>query len=307
MYDYRWQLEDVDLYVHAPLPLDRSTSNVREEQAGGDRAEERQLLHHIHITIKPGEWVFLVGANGSGKSTLTRLLAGYGSWRTTGTVRIMERADKGIAAEEHSAAAPFTPLVMQNPEASLVGMTPREDAMLLLEQLGIPAADIFPRVEEALRRTGLTEHQASQIATLSGGQKQLTAIAGCIASGADALLLDEPTSMLDPDASMLVMDAVRSLHDAGTTVIWATQRLEEIRQGDRVVALKDGRITFDGSAESFFVRPSADALSPCEQAELEAPYIVETVWALQNEGIMLDPRMPLSPSELAKAVSRYGK
>ncbi|GFN31808.1 energy-coupling factor ABC transporter ATP-binding protein [Paenibacillus xylaniclasticus] len=258
-------------------------------------------MHQINLTIKPGEWVFLVGANGSGKSTLARLLAGYGSWRATGSIRARHHA------YESSKAVSFTPLVMQNPEASLVGMTPGEDAMLLLEQLGVPAEEIAPRVQAALRRTGIEAHQASPIARLSGGQKQLTAIAGCIASGADALLLDEPTSMLDPDASDTVLKAVRALHHSGTTVIWVTQRLEEIGPGDRIVSLKDGRITYDGSAEQFFIRPSVNMPSACEQAGIEAPYIVETVWALQAEGIVLQPSMPLTASELAKAVKSYGQ
>jgi len=301
LYDYRWQLDNVALYVHAPLPLDGSNPDGREDQSSG--TEERRLLHRIHLNIKPGEWVFLVGANGSGKSTLTRLLAGYGSWRTTGMIRAAAPGAEG----ESGGTVGFAPLVTQNPEASLVGMTPKEDAMLLLEQLAIPAAEIYPRVEEALRRTGMAKQQAAPIARLSGGQKQLAAIAGCIASGADALLLDEPTSMLDPEAAHLVMEAVRALHRSGTTVVWATQRLEEIGQGDRIVALKDGSVTFDGQAETFFMRPGIDAPSACEQAELQAPYIVETVWALHGEGISLDPPMPLSAADLAKAVSRYGK
>lgn len=258
------------------------------------------MLHQINLSIEDGEWVFLVGTNGSGKSTLARLLAGLGQVRVTG--EFAHGADSGAEA-----GVSFAPLVTQNPEAALVGMTPEEDALLLLEQLAVPADEMASRIDAAMRIVGLADRMKQPIAQLSGGQKQLAAIAGCIASGADAIIVDEPTAMLDPHASTAVMAAMRELHRNGTTVIWVTQRLEELLEGDRVVSLKDGRILFDGLAEQFYLREASRAGSPCEEAGLDAPYVVQTAWELQQAGIILDPPMPLTASSLAKAVSSYAK
>ncbi|QKS46174.1 ATP-binding cassette domain-containing protein [Paenibacillus cellulosilyticus] len=284
-------MRSVDLFV-------QSAVSHRPGNNGGNNplvhTMEHHLLHQIDLTIKHGEWVFLVGSNGSGKSTLARLLAGLGHARVTGDIARMEDAS-------------FAPLVAQNPEAALVGMTPEEDAILLLEQLAVEAGEMPKRIDAAMRIVGLTDQMKQPIAQLSGGQKQLAAIAGCIASGADALIVDEPTAMLDPQASAAVMAALRELHRTGTTVIWVTQRLEELQEGDRVVSMKDGRIKFDGRAEQFYSRDNANVGSPCEEAGLDAPYVVHTVWELQRSGIMLDPPMPLTASSLAKAVNSYAK
>lgn len=286
----RWKLKSVDLFIQAAVTHKPGTG-------GGSRplihTTEHQLLNNIDLTIEAGEWVFIVGTNGSGKSTLARLLAGLGQPRVTGEMT-------------SAAGASFAPLVTQNPEAALVGMTPEEDAMLLLEQLAVPPEEMAGRIDVAMRVTGLSEWMKQPIAQLSGGQKQLAAIAGCIASDADALIVDEPTAMLDPQASAAVMASLRELHRRGTTIVWVTQRLEELQEGDRVVAMKDGRIICDGSAERFYIR-SAGKKSPCEDAGLDAPYVVETVWELQQAGVMLDPPMPLTASSLAKAVSSYAK
>ncbi|MBD3918328.1 ATP-binding cassette domain-containing protein [Paenibacillus sp. PR3] len=285
----RWKLESVDLFVQAAV--------MHKSGAGGERqplihTREHQLLFNIDLSIKSGEWVFIVGTNGSGKSTLARLLAGLGQPRVSGVMT-------------SATGASFAPLVTQNPEAALVGMTPEEDAILLLEQLAVPPEEMASRIDAAMRITGLTEWMKQPIAQLSGGQKQLAAIAGCIASEADALIVDEPTAMLDPHASTAVMAALRELHRRGTTIVWVTQRLEELIEGDRVVAMKDGRITFDGSTEHFYIRSSKK--SPCEEAGLDATYVVETVWELQQSGVALEPPMPLTASSLAKAVSSYAQ
>jgi len=291
LHRHRWKLESVNLFIQ--------TAVMHRSGAGGERhrlihTTEHQLLYDINLSIASGEWLFIVGSNGSGKSTLARLLAGLGQPRVSGVMT-------------SAAGASFAPLVTQNPEAALVGMTPEEDAMLLLEQLAVPPEEMNSRIEDAMRITGLTAGMKQQIARLSGGQKQLAAIAGCIASGADALIVDEPTAMLDPHASAAVMTALRELHRRGTTIVWVTQRLEELMEGDRVVAMKDGRITFDGNAEHFYIRPDKGKKSPCEEAGLNAPYVVETVWELVQAGVALDPPMPITASSLAKAVSSYAK
>lgn len=309
MYTYRWLLQSVDVIGAMPAVVATVGAPAAQEAAlhkdrvvdGISHPGERHLLHNINLAIKPGDWVNLIGSNGSGKSTLAKVIAGFGQHKVTGMF------ESYVGSNVVSGLSGFAPLVSQNPELAIVGMTAEEDAILLLEQLGIPEGEIPSRVADALQRTGLVSIADKPIGQLSGGQKQLAAIAGCIASGADALILDEPTSMLDPDASAAVLRTVRELNRSGTTVIWVTQQLDELIEGDRVVALMDGHIAFDGESSRFFSRSNGEAESACEQAGLIAPYLVQTIWALQKEGIELVPSMPISMQAFVKAVAGYGE
>ncbi|WP_165279885.1 energy-coupling factor ABC transporter ATP-binding protein [Paenibacillus protaetiae] len=256
-------------------------------------------LRNIHLSIKRGEWITVLGRNGSGKSTLVRLLAG---------ARFAAAEGKLIRDPMlHIDGRPI-PIVMQHPEASVIGTTPWEDMMLMLEQHGYPGERIAEAAEDAFRQTGLSEIQHHPVETLSGGQKQLTAIASCLAAQAPLLLLDEPTANLDPDASKLVLERVKAANREGMAVVWVTQRLDELREGDRVVAMNNGEVYFDGSAERFFERSSdsgPSATSVCEQLGFPAPYVIETAWELEAQGIRLDP-LPLTAEALVEAVIRNG-
>ncbi len=260
---------------------------------------ETPIIRNVNFQLKQGEWVSLVGANGSGKSTLIRLAAGL---RVDGAAGEAARYGAG-------GVSPRTvPVVLQQPDASLVGSTPWEDAVLMLEQHGLPAELIVPRAEAALRRIGLGERMSQPVETLSGGQKQLAAIAGCLAAHPAVLLLDEATSMLDPLASHDVLELVRSLHAGGMAVVWATQRMEELRPSDRTVVMADGAVAYDGAAEGLFARsdaPLPGGLSRGEQLGLTAPYAVRVAWELQQRGIALS-RLPFDAAGLAEAVTGHG-
>lgn len=105
--------------------------------------------------------------------------------------------------------------------------------------------------------------------TLSGGQKQLVAIAGCLAAHAPLLILDEPTSMLDPDAADLVLEKVRELNRNGTTIIWVTQKLSEIQQGDRIIELESGSVVYDGFANNWLRNEALKGKSEIESESIE--------------------------------------
>jgi ABC-type cobalt transport system, ATPase component len=251
------------------------------------------LLKDISISVAEGEWVNLIGRNGSGKSTLARLIAGFGALHAEGNVyKDLSRFVTGQV-----------PVVLQQPDASMVGSTPWEDIVMMLEQHGVEGIRISSLAEDALHRTGLLARMHQPVETLSGGQKQLTAIAGCLAVQSPMLILDEVTAMLDPDACRHVMDKARELNRRGVTVIWITQKLEELAPGDRVVALEQGELRFDGEAERLFERQSPGGRSPCEQLGFTAPYVIQTAWELEALGIVLRP-LPMTPEGLAKAVTQ---
>ncbi|MCU6707187.1 ATP-binding cassette domain-containing protein [Paenibacillus sp. J5C_2022] len=253
-----------------------------------------QLLRDINLAIRTGEWVALLGLNGSGKSTLAGAIAG--------------RLKKGITGERELGWLQdgFVPIVMQQPDAGIIGGTAWEDVVLLLEQFGAPQEEIIPRAERALMQLGLGAVMKEPVHTLSGGQKQLAAIAGCLAVDASLLLLDEVTSMLDTEASDYVLRRVRELHEAGTTVIWVTQKTEELLSDDRVIVLADGVIRYDGMAGMLFRESGSSGYEwLVNQLGLTAPFAAQAAWELQKRGIELEP-FPFTPQQLLKAVKRYG-
>ncbi|MDQ0059753.1 energy-coupling factor ABC transporter ATP-binding protein [Paenibacillus harenae] len=258
--------------------------------------QQRQepILKQVHLHIGSGEWITLLGRNGSGKSTLAKVIAGAAVEGLSGDVIRSDPSGR------------LVPIVMQRPEASLVGSTPWEDVVLMLEQNEAEEERIAGLAEEALSLVGLGERLHQPIGTLSGGQKQLVAIAGCIAVYSPLLVLDEATSMLDPEASALVLEQARAIHAKGTTVIWITQKLNELNERDRIVAMQDGRIAFDGTSTSWYERVNGhEGASVCERLGFDAPYTVQVAWELEKLGLTLDP-FPIVPSMLAKAVSGYG-
>ncbi|MHA7963115.1 energy-coupling factor ABC transporter ATP-binding protein [Paenibacillus sp. CAU 1782] len=264
-----------------------------------DRSEEVRLLHAINLRIRQGEWISVIGMNGSGKSTLSRLVAGIHHFEVTGDIRY------GGEKQQSDILQGAAPIVMQHPDAGLIGSTPWEDVVLMLERHGCPEAEIINKAEEVLAKVGLGGRLHQKMDTLSGGQKQLTAIAGCLAVAPSMLLLDEPTAMLDSEASAYVLSQVRRLHESGVTVIWVTQLLDELNSADRVLLLEAGRIVFDEAAHQLFGRDESGQ-SPGERHGFMPPYAVQVARELVQHGMALEP-VPLNRRELEEAVMRYDR
>ncbi|RIX51746.1 ATP-binding cassette domain-containing protein [Paenibacillus nanensis] len=258
------------------------------------------ILKPLSLRIREGEWITIVGANGSGKSTLLKVMAGMPMKGVGGNI-----SRHGLRPEADSGAIP---IVLQQPEAGIIGATPWEDVVAMLERSGFEERAIISAAEQALSEVGLGGRMRQKVETLSGGQKQLTAIAACLAARAPALLLDEVTAMLDPAMSLEVLHTVRGLHKAGTTVVWTTQRMEELRAEDRVLVLDSGEVVFEGTAESLFQRGNDGSggrnQSAAERLGLEAPYSIRVAWELKGQGVELD-ELPFTPEQLAEAVMRY--
>jgi energy-coupling factor transport system ATP-binding protein len=249
-------------------------------------------LRDVSLNIRQGEWVALVGRNGSGKSTLGRVLAGLCPV-SKGTVR---------------RALPATPTrlpiatVFQNPDAQIVGQTVYEDVCFGLENLAVPPTELHSRAVQALSRVGLLAKRDHPVETLSGGQKQLLCIASALALEPAAMVFDEATSMQNPGARAAILNVVRDLHRAGMTIVWITQWMSELAFADRVVALEDGRLAFDGSVTAFFYEEQPGSPSPCETLGFEAPFAVQVATRLRQRGLFPDAR-PITPEDLAAVVS----
>jgi energy-coupling factor transport system ATP-binding protein len=253
------------------------------------------LLEHLSFRLAEKDWVYLTGPNGSGKSTLARLLAGH-----TANLHIEGKFRAGFAGREP------IPYVMQRPDDTFVGMTPWEDVVIGLEQQGMKGSLIPAAAEQALRQVGLGELMHRSVDTLSGGQKQLVAVAACVAVNPRLLILDEAGAMLDPESGLQVLAAVKELWKQGTAVVWISQQLEELSSPDRLVAMDKGKICYDGNVDGFFETEAGEGVPVCSRLGYSAPYAVETALELRSRGIPLKP-LPLTPEELAKAVNAFAR
>jgi energy-coupling factor transport system ATP-binding protein len=245
-------------------------------------------LRGVDLTIDRGEFVAIVGSNGSGKSTLARHLNAL-LLPTSGEVRV----DGMVTAEpEHvPAIRERVGMVFQNPENQLVASTVEEDVAFGPENLGLPRPEIRHRVDEALGLAGLEGQEDRPPHMLSGGQKQRVAIAGVLAMRPACIVLDEPTSMLDPAGSEETLRTMRRLaRGEGITIVLITQSMEEAALADRVVVLRGGEVVLDGSPADVFSHE--DDLAA---AGLGLPAVAEIGRHLRERGIHVPPGLMTVP------------
>lgn len=208
---------------------------------------QMRVLDKVSIRIRQGEMVGLAGGNGSGKTTLARLLNGLLE-PSSGQVVIdgMHTQDRRYLAEIRSRIG----MIFQNPDHQIVSSVVAEDIAFGPENLGLSAVEVERRTRWAMQLTGISDLGARDPATLSGGQKQRVAIAAVLAMQPAHLILDEPTSMLDPWGRQELMEAVRSLNrEWGITVLLISHHPDELLQTHRLIVLEQGRIAADGKPE----------------------------------------------------------
>lgn len=208
-------------------------------------------ISKVTLNVHEGEWVALLGSNGSGKSTLAKHL---------NALLVPTQGDCVVFGMSTSdprnvfAIRSMVSMVFQNPENQIVGTVVEEDAAFGPENLGLSPEVIESRVEKALRIAGLFEKRKKPAYTLSGGEKQRLAVAGALAMNASCLVLDESTSMLDPQGRFELLEVLRALHGEGKTIITITHRIEEMLHCDRAIVLAEGCVAWDGSISSLFAR-----------------------------------------------------
>ena len=246
---------------------------------------EEPALAGLTLDIAAGEFVAVVGANGAGKSTLARLLNGL-LRPAAGEVLVAgaSTADPGSL----DAIRETVGMVFQDPDSQLVAGSVADDIAFGLENLGLPPAEIERRLRAAAARFGVTELLEKGPHWLSGGQKQRTVLAGVVAMRPRVLVLDEPTSMLDPRSQRELFGMVNGLWQEGTTVVYITHLMEEAALAPRLVALAGGRLAFDGAPRQFFT--DAGLLA---RTGLVPPLAVRLSSALAAAGRPLQPALTL--------------
>ncbi|RKU16866.1 ABC transporter ATP-binding protein [Candidatus Poribacteria bacterium] len=211
-------------------------------------SREAPTLLGITARVPSGAFVLLTGPTGCGKSTLLRTLNGLIPHASAGTLTGRVRLNgKNVDAQPLATTCQQVALLFQNPDDQLFCTRVEDEIAFGLENLGFPPEEIKERIALALKQVGLQDFASREIASLSGGQKQRVALAAVCAMQPQVLLLDEPTSHLDPRGARDILTIVTQLNkELGITVILATHRTKEVAPlCDRVWLMNEGRLYLD--------------------------------------------------------------
>lgn len=253
-------------------------------------------LNDVSFHVKRGEWLSIVGHNGSGKSTTARLIGG------------LLVADSGQIIVDGQELTEETVwdirdkigMVFQNPDNQFVGATVEDDVAFGLENKGLPYKEMVSRVQEALSFVGMMDFKDREPARLSGGQKQRVAIAGIIAMRPSILILDEATSMLDPEGRQELIQSIEDIRQQyGMTVLSITHDLDEVVMSNRVLVLKQGKVESISSPRELFSRGSE-----LVDLGLDIPFSALLTQKLKNQGL-IDCEGYLTEKELVEQLWEY--
>ena len=253
-------------------------------------------LNDVSFHVKHGEWLSIVGHNGSGKSTTARLIGG------------LLVADSGQIIVDGQELTEETVwdirdkigMVFQNPDNQFVGATVEDDVAFGLENKGLPYKEMVSRVQEALSFVGMMDFKDREPARLSGGQKQRVAIAGIIAMRPSILILDEATSMLDPEGRQELIQYIEDIRQQyGMTVLSITHDLDEVAMSNRVLVLKQGKVESISSPRELFSRGSE-----LVDLGLDIPFSALLTQKLKSQGL-IDCEGYLTEKELVEQLWEY--
>ena len=206
--------------------------------------ERPPLLHNITVSIPNGSSVALMGKNGSGKTTLALLLKGL---LTPLSGDVIVDGFNSNDPDSQLEVMKRVGIVFQNPDTSMVATTVERELAFGLENLSIPHEEMRERVTETLEHFHLESYRYMNPSLLSGGEKQRVALAGVMIMRPLHLILDEPTSLLDPEGRDILLKTIETLISQGTTIVHITPFESDAYLADRVIVLEEGEITLDGS------------------------------------------------------------
>ncbi len=259
-----------------------------------DSATPKTALSEVDISVSEGEYLVILGHNGSGKSSLAKhfnavLLPCGGKVYVDG----MDTTDESLLFEIRKMCG----MVFQNPDNQIVATITEEDVAFGPENLGLNREEIRKRVYDALKTVGMYDYRDHAPHLLSGGQKQRIAIAGIIAMRPKCIVLDEPTSMLDPAGRRDVLAILDNLNKTlGITIVLITHHMNEAVSADRIIVMDSGKPVMEGTPKEIFVQ--VDIL---EKYGLAVPQTVELLYKLNKHGFNL-PLDMISEDECVDAI-----
>jgi energy-coupling factor transport system ATP-binding protein len=248
------------------------------------RMSETVILKDISFDIFPGELVGIVGASGSGKSTLCMCLKGliphaiHGEMH--GDIWVLGQNTREVPTEK---LAVDVGMVFQDPESQIIGLTVIEDLAFGPENLEHPPEEIINRMMPILNKVKLQGFLHRETYKMSGGQKQRLAIASALMMQPKVLILDEPTSELDPIGKEEVYSTILELKKNGVTVVLVDHAIEEMAEiADRILVIEEGEVKYDDTPKNHFQSPEKFL----EKGWLRIPQIAETMHALKESDLL---------------------
>lgn len=253
-------------------------------------------ISNVSMKVKKGEFVLITGPSGCGKTTLCRCFNGliphFYQGELKGEITV---ADMDTTKHQIHAMAKSVGLVFQNPENQLFALSIEKDVAFGLENLGVPREVMRKRVDWALKLTGIYELRERSPHEVSGGQQQRVAIASVLAMQPEIIVLDEPTSFLDPLSAEKIFEVIHELNKKlGMTVILVEHRLDlTAKYADHIIIMNEGKVCFDGLPRKILSAEETRLIG------VGIPKATLLYQILLKEGINLNNISPLSSEELA--------
>lgn len=240
-------------------------------------------INDVSFTINKGEYVALIGHNGSGKSTIAKIIVGILEAFTDGNENDGVYID-GIKMTENNyqSLQKKIGMVFQNPDNQFIGSTVQDDIAFSLENVAMPYDQMKVLVKEYSKKVGMYEYLSREPSSLSGGQKQRVAIAGTLVRHPEILVLDEATSMLDPQGRNDIRTLIRNMkkENPDLTIISITHDIEEAYQSDHVIVINKGKVVKEGTPDDVF---SDEVLM--KKIDLTIPFYKQLKNELEKYGI----------------------
>jgi len=268
------------------------TKNLTYTYPGGTKPS----ISDISIKVEKGEFVLITGPSGCGKTTLCRCFNGliphFYQGELKGEISV---AEMDTTKHQTHAMAKHVGLVFQNPENQLFALSIEKDVAFGLENLGAPREEIRKRVDWALKQTDIYDLRERSPHEVSGGQQQRVAIAAVLAMQPEIIVLDEPTSFLDPLSAEKIFEVIRELNKKlGITVVLVEHRLDlTAKYADHIIIMDEGKVCFDGNPREILSTEETRLIG------VGIPKATLLYQLLRKERMNLGNVTPLSSEELA--------
>jgi energy-coupling factor transporter ATPase len=256
----------------------------------------KQSISDVSIKVEKGEFTLITGPSGCGKTTLCRCFNGLIPHFYQGEIRgDIVVAGLKVAEQPIFQLAKHVGLVFQNPENQLFALSVEKDVAFGLENLGIPREQMREKVDWALQLTGINDLKDRAPHELSGGQQQRVAIASVLAMQPEVIVLDEPTSFLDPLSAKKIFEVISQLNKSlGITVVLVEHRLDlTARYTDHMIIMDGGKVALDGDPHEILRSEEARLIG------VGIPKATRLYQILRKDGIDLGDTVPLSSEEMA--------
>jgi len=263
---------------------------------------KKPAIENVNLTVDRGEFIVLTGPSGCGKTTLARclnaLIPSFYQGEISGTMSVLDRDISALTTSELARNVGF---VFQNPENQLFSLSVERDVAFGPENLGLPREETRRRVDWAMKITGISELREAAPYELSGGQQQRAAIAAVLAMKPEIMVLDEPTSFLDPLSASQILEAVAALRkEIDITIVLIEHRLDlASKYANRIIVMDQGNVILEGS-------PSKVYGEEAKLIGIGIPKITMLFNLLKKDGFDLG-ETPVTVEEASQRIRRYLK